>query len=426
MAVMPGHLHFLATFTNQQKPGTTSMKTPKFYKPVIHFLAHHKKLSLILSHGGMHLAVLVVLTIVITVFSIQIHLMSKRDYVVTTYILEDTKDESIVTGLKFYSFPMSIKKDNLSYFEHSITAELQPTYTELEQLGLADITPYIHTSYTDKKLRFTKDYFEIWHSIINEVPDSLFYSLLYIPNGETRPQSMLWLNDSLNNLKARSKFYKDNYDSPNINECLATLQRTLPLKRNIAFNDTATEKNIRLVGYMHKVFGGYVTNNATVYEDSSITMIPLKTPIGLEITGSRPRISGHSFKFQGNFWGKHDGNPYYMGRLIFNIKNYRLDDNSVIVLDFTPAPEKASSVIAFDRIYPEPTEMFVNKVEYRGKKAVEQAIRSGIYIEARDVTEAYRSERLYVLYSVLLGTFIAFALDIIIQLIYKWRRLKDD
>lgn len=406
------------------------MKTPKFYKPVIHFLAHHKKLSLILSHGGMHLAVLVVLTIVITVFSIQIHLMSKRDYVVTTYILEDITDESIVTDLKFYSFPMSIKQDNLSYFEHSITAELQPKHIELEQLGFADITPYIRHSYNGTKLIFADDYLNIANTIINNVPDSIFHSLLNIPYGEPIQKSRQRLNDSLNVIKTITKSYdrdlQGNISLSNVSENIATLQRTLPLKRNIAFNDTATAKNIKLAGYTKRIFGGSITNKSRAYEDSSIIRIPTKEPIGLEITGSRPRISGHSFKFQGNFWGKHDGNPYYMGRLIFNIKNYRLDDNSVIVLDFTPAPEKASSVIAFDRIYPEPTEMFVNKVEYRGKKAVEQAIRSGIYIEARDVTEAYRSERLYVLYSVLLGTFIAFALDIIIQLIYKWRRLKDD
>lgn len=62
-------------------------------------------------------------------------------------------------------------------------------------------------------------------------------------------------------------------------------------------------------------------------------------------------------------------------------------------------------------------------LSYSGREVVESVLRSGLYIEAHNVTEAYVADRLYILYTVLLGTLIAFALHIIVQLIYKWRRL---
>lgn len=405
------------------------MKTPNFYWTTRHFLAKHNKLSFILSHGGLHLAVLFALTVAIVLFSIRIHYMSRRDYMEATYTLEDIKDESVVTHFVFKSSPEFNKKNNLRYFWHHINAELQPKKTDISQLGLAHLAPYIPENC--KKQEFTHDYFRLGRAIVNTVPDSIFYSIMHLPEGETRQQARGRLNDSLSAVRSRTTSYTRNRAGDisllTVGENLSALKKALPLKHSVAFRDSATAKNIRLVGNIQKVFGGgIINNNASEYADSSISVTPLHNPVGLEIRGSRPHISDNSFKFQGSFWGKHENNPYYMGRLNFRIKDFRLDEQSLIVLDFSPDPDKASSVIVFDHIYPEPTETFVNRLEFRGKEAVERAISSGIYVEAHDVAEAYKNDRLYILYSVLLGTFLGFALDIIIQLIYKWRRLNND
>lgn len=104
----------------------------------------------------------------------------------------------------------------------------------------------------------------------------------------------------------------------------------------------------------------------------------------------------------------------------FNL-NDSINDDSVIELNLG---DNEDEIIVFNTIYPTPTEIGINRIKYTGKEAVERVLENkGIYIDAKNSVKAKQYDNLLLILSILGGTIIAFALDIIITLIYKWRRL---
>lgn len=118
-------------------------------------------------------------------------------------------------------------------------------------------------------------------------------------------------------------------------------------------------------------------------------------------------------------------NPYKIFQLKVNVGMYNLNDSSEVVIDLSPYKNDDHTVITFEKVFPQPTEYGLNKVVFRGKTDVERILRDGgLYIEAQDSVKAFKADRYALVFSVMAGTLIAFALDIIINLIYKWRRLE--
>lgn len=85
--------------------------------------------------------------------------------------------------------------------------------------------------------------------------------------------------------------------------------------------------------------------------------------------------------------------------------------------------ENMNHVYAFKTIQPTPSKIGLESIEYNDIETINEILKSGIYIAAEDVEKARNANKLSFLYSVLLGTIIAFMLDILIQLILKWRKL---
>lgn len=403
------------------------MKVIRVYDSAKNFLATHKRLSLILSHGGIHLLVLLVLTTVIIIFSVKLHRMSRRDYVVSNIELQDTTRSSVLTDLQFYCKPVFDKNGNEKGSREIFSTFYEPKELPLSRTSLAPLAPYLGA---DTILGDHNSFMNIAHALAYTVPDSIFDKFVFsygMSRREFQNKVISAINDET---KKHNELYEQSISKPYSDGPLQTTfienyqSLTNILKLNGWQYDLSTkDRIIKVVLSSSKIFGGGIRNITEEQEDSTLLISGLNDSCGLEIFMTREKSNNDVNELSGNFWGKHSGNPYYMGRLNFKVDNFRLRESSKIVLDFSPSPSKAHSVVVFDRIYPSPTLQTVNKIEYMGKDDVEEVLRSGIYLEAHDVTEAYKADRLYILYSVLLGTLIAFGLDIIVRLIYKWRRL---
>lgn len=146
--------------------------------------------------------------------------------------------------------------------------------------------------------------------------------------------------------------------------------------------------------------------------------------------GFRTNFSNYSHyqiatkKTSGNLFIENSINPYYCALIRFSQTNVDLDSLSSITIDFSKSRD-FNTAIVFDEVVPEPSDIQVNKITFTGKETIEKILKNGeILIDAKDTVRAYRADRLYLLFSVLIGTMIAFCIDIIIKLIYKWRKIK--
>lgn len=77
-----------------------------------------------------------------------------------------------------------------------------------------------------------------------------------------------------------------------------------------------------------------------------------------------------------------------------------------------------------DKVSPQPTSISLNEIVYRGEELNAVIKQRGIYISGTDPEKKEIIEKKNMRTTVLLGTIIAFMLDIIVQLIIKWRRLR--
>lgn len=127
----------------------------------------------------------------------------------------------------------------------------------------------------------------------------------------------------------------------------------------------------------------------------------------------------------GNMPSPVKGNPYIDCFFKINVGKYELNDSlvapSLIEIDFGT---KNDEITIFDNVYPTPTHYGISKIKFEGADAVKEVLdNGGIYITAKNNVRAKKFDQLFLIISILGGTLIAFLLDIIITLIYKWRRL---
>lgn len=75
-------------------------------------------------------------------------------------------------------------------------------------------------------------------------------------------------------------------------------------------------------------------------------------------------------------------------------------------------------------VFPEPDIVTPFYLEYSNSKSVQRIIdNKGVYLVYEDVVARNKANRISLQYSILIGAIIAFMLDIIVNLILKWRRL---
>ena len=153
-----------------------------------------------------------------------------------------------------------------------------------------------------------------------------------------------------------------------------------------------------------------------------ITTIPM--PILPDIRYTRILICCDDF-------GIDESNPNYCYRLLFGGKNSRYFGNAVsfrFILgekdnnnnDFNYFSERA---ISFDQLIPVPNINTGDAIIYSDTTKVREIFDSGIYIKATDLDKEHQRNNKAFQSSVIAGLFLAFALDIIVQLVIKWRNL---
>ena len=130
-------------------------------------------------------------------------------------------------------------------------------------------------------------------------------------------------------------------------------------------------------------------------------------------------------------FGIDESNPNYCYRLLFGGKNSRYFGNAVsfsFILgkkdnnnnDFNYFSERA---ISFDQLIPVPNINTGDAIIYNDTTKVREIFNSGIYIKATDLDKEHQRNNKAFQSSVIAGLFLAFALDIIVQLVIKWRNL---
>lgn len=126
-------------------------------------------------------------------------------------------------------------------------------------------------------------------------------------------------------------------------------------------------------------------------------------------------------------------NPYYSFWLGLNFEcEPALDDSSCIrfllnQIDVTKAHEGMEEPINIEKIIPEPSEYTVSEILYTGKEKIQEVIdNGGVYITAIDPELKAKSDERQIIYTVLAGTLFAFCLDLFVQLIIKWKRLRRE
>ena len=135
-----------------------------------------------------------------------------------------------------------------------------------------------------------------------------------------------------------------------------------------------------------------------------------------------------------------DNNPYFSAFIGLHAipGSYDLDSTSVVRIQYNLYPYKEGpnsyqndndffeqAPMVIENVLPAPTEMTIENLIYRGKDVEKVFEQGGVYITACDPIKKAHADKMEFLFTVLIGTFIAFALDIIVQLILKWRKLKS-
>ena len=124
-------------------------------------------------------------------------------------------------------------------------------------------------------------------------------------------------------------------------------------------------------------------------------------------------------------------NPYFSFWIgIVMMDEVNLNDRSIIKIKYNKVEKENAQngierPLVLDKIMPEPTSKSMTEIVYRGKELDEVIRQRGIYISGQDPLKKASAEKMNVFYTVLVGTIIAFILDIIVNLVIKWRKLEE-
>ena len=367
-----------------------------FYKKCHNFLADHKGLALFLSHGGLHLLVLVIL---IAISVIMVNKLNRLDNANTEIFKFELGNGGIGNTVKGY--------------------ELQNLKAEFEF--------YRGEDYMNGE-KFSRIYFDILTAYRPRIRrDSLLKNtnlLKHICNEDFQASI------SVQSLPS------PRYPGVMFYDTAVYFQKQDDKK--IIFNPYREERDsvkYELSGRVDKV-------QLFQYEDYSYKHKG-KDVRWINYACDRKRTYDTDYiKVSDSFsYGKPLESPYFSVYIRFSERgaysNFVETDTSYISyganyikLSF---PSRFSSIylsprilhpIAFKTIQPTPSKIGLDYIIYEDVDVINEIINGGgIYISAEDVDGARKVTKLSFIYSVLLGTIIAFMLDILIQLILKWRKL---
>lgn len=133
------------------------------------------------------------------------------------------------------------------------------------------------------------------------------------------------------------------------------------------------------------------------------------------------------------FKDKEDVSPYYnfwisiVCDLVENPADMnKVHPDSAIMIEYADRDSTGLiyNPIAVDKIIPEPSILKPNQLIYVGNEKIQEVLDNhGIYFMGVDLTEKNKAEKKIFLYTILIGTLLAFILDILVELVVKWKRL---
>lgn len=129
-----------------------------------------------------------------------------------------------------------------------------------------------------------------------------------------------------------------------------------------------------------------------------------------------------------NIFSNNGENPYYRFFLELDMIPGDISEDSDITINLSDKDSIGNyqTPINFISIYPEPNIIRPNKIQYTGSDNVKNVIKNGgVYIFMEDINRKNESDKHIFLCTVLLGAFLAFLFDIVVNLIIKWKNLAD-
>lgn len=331
----------------------------RLYTKTRNYLASHKRLALFLSHGGLHVAVLICLIAGVCMMAYSISQSSKSEPMLLDFEFGDRTRQSKLTN-----FNLSISTNK--YDTHGISLKIKTAYSDTWFKPYKAFEPYI-------KMRTNK---------------------------RTTTRSFSHRLDSIEIVKLSGNF------------------------------------GIKKYGYYGEDADSIIYNSS----DWSRTIFSYRDSLENNIISDGGR-------FQNDSWNK---NPYYSFYIRFHYNTIKWDNghgtgllsmptdslnldsdepfNSQIKIRFEMDKFDADNpqLVSFTTIQPTPSKVGFDYVLYDDPAQLREILSNGIYIEAEDVAMARQAERKAFLFSVLLGTLIAFMLDVIVTLVLKWRRLAKE
>ena len=106
----------------------------------------------------------------------------------------------------------------------------------------------------------------------------------------------------------------------------------------------------------------------------------------------------------------------------------RVNPDSAIILEYSARDSTGLILnpIAVEKIIPEPSILKPDQLVYLGNKKVREVPDNhGIYFMGVNLVEKNKAEKKIFLYTILIGTVLAFILDILVELVIKWKRLSQ-
>lgn len=337
------------------------------YRKTIEYLRKHKLLALFLSHGGLHLIVLLL---------------------------------CIVGAFIMYNEVQSYNSKTLRQFSFKIEGD------SLNNYDLSHLTFFISRGASNSDSIKTNSEL-LWSFLIyNKKKEKKDTSLVAIAEYEGHPNEQY-------NLDAITKV-------------------SFTAEKNIWNNETLidqknvhSEGNYEFCSFLHRHIDT-VSENSVLYTSH------------FEI--GRPKQDMYVFAIP-NMSKDWDSKNAYL-HCFYGIHapkgTYNLDESSKISIQYNKYPYDENShnhshkgtngifpypPIVIDNILPKPTEINLEEITYIGKDIEKVFKQGGIYFTATDQLKKAKANKMEFLWTVLIGTIVAFSLDIIIQLVIKWRKL---
>ena len=180
-------------------------------------------------------------------------------------------------------------------------------------------------------------------------------------------------------------------------------------------------------------------NRVTYYDSISPknNFIKIDTYYKMYHTSSRrPPIE---YSISGDFLGifENDDNPYFnfslkircgdlMGDSLADTHIFSDYNGIKFIFDIPDSLGVLKNPIQITNIFPQPTFWSSNEIQYRGKKKLQEVIQNeGLFFAGVNYAKKAESDRKIFLFTILFGAALAFLLDIIVNLIIKWKNLAE-